>query len=178
MRKTKDGRARRGQLFSGDITIATFVFLSALTVAFGLWNATTTDINNAEELWNMQKLSSESLEALIRTPGIPEDWNYWTVVRPGLASEDRVINYTKAADFIYLMRSDNSSNYDNNRHTMGLGEYHFFFNATTEEGSQIYVGNEPFVAGEPIYGETQNIGIYRSAIYNETIIKVNFIIWR
>jgi hypothetical protein len=53
-RKTEDGRLRTpnssGQLFSGDIAIATMVFLVALALAFFLWNSVSDDINNAEKM--------------------------------------------------------------------------------------------------------------------------------
>lgn len=168
----------KGQLFSGDIAIAMMVFLFSLAMVFFLWNDVTDDINRAENLRRMEKIGSEAIEQLIRTPGIPEDWNYFTVEVPGLASDDRVINESKALAFIDLMDSTNSTHYSANVHKMGLAEYDFYLNVTDLQGDVVTVGDVEFIAGEAPSGETDSIAMFRTAIFNETIVRVNFIMWR
>jgi hypothetical protein len=165
----------KGQLFSGDIAIATMVFLSALSLAFFLWNSITEDINRAENLRELEKLASETVEQLIRTPGIPRDWNYYTVEVPGLASSDRIINRTKALIFIELM---NSTHYSSNVHKMGLGRYDFYLNVTDLQDDVIQIGGMGFTTGKEPFDETESIAMFRTAIFNESIVRVNFIIWR
>jgi len=168
---------RKGQLFSGDIAIATFVFLSSMALAMFMWNSTTEDINHAEQLRNMQKISFEAVEQLVRTEGTPEDWNYFTVEVPGLSSEDRFINRTKALAFMELMDS-NSSNYDDNKHLVSIDPYEFYMNVTYLDDDAVEISGEAFVAGRMPTGETETIAIVRTAIFNSTIIRLNFIVWR
>ncbi len=166
----------KGQLFSGDIAIATFVFLASLAMALFLWNSTTEDINRAENLRNMQKIAFQAVEQLIRTPGTPEDWNYFTVDVPGLSSEDRIINKTKALDFIDLMDS-NGSNYDENKYLVSIDPYEFYMNATYLNGSIVKINGRDFIAGKMPVDETETLAILRTAIFNNTIIRFNFVVW-
>ncbi len=165
----------RGQLFSGDIAIATVVFLATISMVFFLWNTTNEDISRAESLRDMQKISSESIEQLIRTPGIPQDWAQDNVRVPGLATEDRHINISKAAYFIELM---NSTNYADNKGLLGLGAYDFYMNVTDIDGNLVTVGGVNFTAGQLPLGELEKLNNLRTAILNETIVRFNFIIWR
>jgi hypothetical protein len=168
---------RKGQLFSGDIAIATFVFLSSLALALFMWNSTTEDINRAEELRNIQKIAFQAVEQLVRTPGTPEDWNYFTVEVPGLSSEDRIINQTKALAFMQLMDS-NISNYEDNKHLVSIDPYEFYMNVTYLDGSAVEISGDEFVAGRVPTDEVETLAIVRTAIFNSTIIRLNFIVWR
>jgi hypothetical protein len=179
----------KGQLFSGDVAIATMVFLTALALALYLWDSTGDDINNAENLRDMERLGSEAIEQLVRTPGLPSDWNYATVEIPGLADEDRVINMTKAAYFVELM---NETNYPEYGYLMGIGPYQFYMNVTDLDGEPIIVSNEAFldelnetvvIVNEFVTGLVpedayESLALLRTAIYNSTVVRVNFIVWR
>jgi hypothetical protein len=166
---------RKGQLFSGDIAIATVVFLTALSLALYLWDSTVDDINNAESMRDMARLGSEAIEQLVRTPGMPSDWNYATVEVPGLAQEDRVINATKAAYFIELM---NATNYEENGYLMGIGPYQFYMNVTDLDGDPVMVGNTTFLTGLVPESDYESLSLFRTAIYNETVVRLNFIVWK
>jgi len=166
----------KGQLFSSDITIASVIFLVAIATAFFLWNSTTETINNAENLRNLEKRGSETIEQLIRTPGVPDDWNVFTVQVPGLATEDRIINETKALAFINLLAT-NSTDYDQNKYILGLGNYDFFLNATYLDNSQVVIDGLPFAVGKKPTITKNSISLFRTTIFNDTIVRLNFIIW-
>lgn len=166
---------KKGQLFSGDLTIATTVFLFSLSLAFVIWQIVSEDIVNAEELRSMEKLTSEFSEQLIRTPGAAEDWRYYNVRITGIASEGRVINLTKASWFIELM---NGTNYDTNRYKAGIGGYEFWVNVTDLDGNTQSVYGVPFVTGKEPVDETTEIAVARTALLNDTIVRFNMVIWR
>lgn len=175
---------RKGQLFSGDLAIATMIFLSALALAFFLWNSTTEDINRAENLRELQKIAASTTEQLIRTPGIPADWDtQWDLVGgvrqgvPGLATSDRIINETKASSFIDFM---NSTYYDDYKHLLGLGEYDFYMEVTpyNQPGSPVQVNGKDFVAGKAVSNSEESIAVLRTAIFNGEIVRVTLIIWK
>jgi len=180
--------SRKGQLFSGDIAIATMIFMAALALAFFLWNSTTEEINKAEKLRDLQKMAASTVEQLIRTPGVPEYWipdptcnNIDNLAVPGLATEDRRINSTKAGYFLEIM---NTSNYETCKHIMGLGEYDFYMeilnltNLTQSDPPPIQVNGIPFVAGKAYISYDEAISIIRTAIYDNTLVRVNFVIWK
>jgi len=167
--------AEKGQMFSGDIAIATVVFLAALSLAFFMWNATNDRIETAETLRGMEKASSEALEQLIRSPGVPRYWTDSDVKVLGLANADRIINATKASYFINMM---NSTNYADNQYLMGLGEYHFYMNVTNLTGRIVSLNNTELIAGKELAGETDSLSLFRTAILNDTIVRFNFVVWR
>jgi hypothetical protein len=168
----------RGQLFSQDIMIATMLFMASLALAIFLWNSYTDEINEAEQIRDFQKIASKSAEQLIRTPGTPPDWNFYTVRSVGLASEDRIINSTLAERFIDLMDSENSTHYDEKKYLMGVGGYDFYFNVTSLNSTRaIKVGGLDFVAGKRPQNPTRSLLMQRTAIYNDTPVRVNFILW-
>jgi len=180
MRKSRN----RGQLFSGDLAVATVLFISTLALAFFLWNSSTEDINKAEALRDLQKIAASTTEQLIRTPGIPADWDtQWDLQGqgissgvPGLATNDRIINATKANAFIDLM---NSTYYEDYKHLMGLGEYDFYMTVTNLTGAPVEVNGKLFVAGKPLsVAYSEGISVIRTAIFNGGIVRVNFVIWK
>jgi len=176
-------QGNRGQLFSGDIAVATVVFILALSLTFFLWNSTTDDINSAERLRDLQKMAASTTEQLLRTPGIPADWDtQWDLQGagtrsgvPGIATVDRVINATKAEAFVDLM---NSTYYEDYKHLMGLGEFDFYMNVTNLTNAQVYINEKPFVAGKPIVDSEESVAVLRTAIFNGEIVRVNFVIWK
>jgi hypothetical protein len=168
---------RKGQLFSGDMVMGSIVFIAALAMAFFLWNSVTDDINRSEDLRTMQKKGTEAIDQLIRTPGIPEDWNQFNVDIPGLASDDRIINESKAISFMSLMNSSDSS-YDDNKHKLGVAPYEFYLNATDLNGTTLRISGQDFSVGEVPSDESETISFPRTAIFNDTIIRINFILWQ
>lgn len=165
---------RKGQLFSGDIAVATFMFMTALALAFFLWSSVSQDIQRSEDRKDMEWLAADSVEQLIRTPGVPEDWSIFTVRVPGIA-DDRVINESKAADFVELM---NSTNYGSNAHLMGIAPYEFYMNVTDLGGELVRVEGKEFTAGRAPSGASESVYMPRTAICNGTIARINYVVWR
>jgi hypothetical protein len=75
------------------------------------------------------------------------------------------------------MNSTNSTHYDTNGWLMGVGGYDFFINVTAMDGSQVYAGNLTFAAGLAPVEAKESISLMRTVIFNEDIVRVNFIIW-
>ena len=167
--------SRSGQLFSGDIAIATMVFLGSLAAMFFLWNSVTEDINHSEDLRYLEKVASEVSEQLVRTPGVPADWNYYTVTSFGLAEDDRVINQSKAIMFINMM---NSTSYEQNIGILGVAPYNFHLNVTDLDNNAITIGGEQFEAGMPLEDEDESIAVVRTSVFNQTIVRINMVFWR
>lgn len=165
----------KGQLFSGDIAIATLIFLAALSATFYLWNSVGSDIERSEDLSDMERMATESAEQLIRTPGDPGDWNRHNVKSIGLATYDRVINESKAIEFLEMM---NQSNYEDNMHKLQTGRYGFYMNLSYLNGSMVSIAGTGFSAGMRPVETTESLAIRRTVIYNDSIARLNLILWR
>jgi hypothetical protein len=166
----------RGQLFTGDLSIATLVFLIVLASLFFLWSSSTEDIENSTKLRDLKRMSSDVAEQLIRTTGVPEDWQPSTVRVMGLSDNSRTINGTKLLYFIGMMDS-NGSEYESNKYLLGLGQYDFFLNITDIDGDPVNYSNTALFAGLLPSGTSSELIIQRTAILNESIIRFNFIVW-
>ena len=166
---------RKGQLFSGDIAIATMVFLASLSIAFFLWNIVGEDMRRGEMIRDMESMGSGAVENLIRNPGVPEDWNQYNVITPGLSSEDRVINATKLKYFISLMNA--SSGYEDNKHLLGTGVFDFYFNMSGVNGSVVRVDGIRAIAGRYPEDELYSLTLTRAALFNNETVLIKFTIW-
>ena len=169
---------KKAQLFSGDIAIASMVFLSALSLVFLLWNTLISDINRDEALRDMENFAVGVTEQLIRTPGVPVDWNIYTVKVIGLTSEDRILNSSKVLNFIQLMNATNSTNYHDNKHLLGVGLYDFYLNITYLDGNTATVQGMQCIAGLAPVNEIDKITITRTAILYDDIVRIKFTMWR
>ena len=169
---------KKAQFFSGDIAIASLLFLSSLSMVFLLWNTLISDIDRDDALRDMENLAVGIAEQLIRNPGVPADWNIYNVEVIGLASEGRVLNDAKVLNFISLMDATNSSNYDNNKNLLGVGLYDFSLNITDLDDNIITIQDTPCTTGLTPVDETDQITIVRTAISNGEIVRIKFTMWR
>lgn len=170
---------RRGQAFSSEFLLAYFVFMIVLSMALYAWTLSTKKIIENERLLDMESQAIDASEQLIRTPGYPLDWNKTSVESIGLASESRVLDWTRVSYFIDLMTTStddlctisDSSNYECNRYLLGLGVYDFHFNLLYTNGTSIAsTGKEPV-------NETHRIGVERTAILNNSIVNTVLTVW-
>jgi hypothetical protein len=171
-------QAREGQLFSSDISVATVIFLASLAIVFFVWNSVVDDIQGAESLRDMQKAVSEVAEQIVRTPGVPSNWNIYNVEAVGLASQDRLLlESDKVLGFLQLMNSSGPA-YEDNKHKAGLTPYDFYFEMSHLEGGIVQIGNIEAVTGLAPSDAREVLTAVRSAIYNDEIVRVKLIMWQ
>ena len=96
-------RFRRAQIFGGEFLLAYTVFLIALSLAFILWSNSQVSVLSSEGIYEMEDISNNVVEQLIRTKGIPENWTYENVKSVGLSNRARILDLNKTINFIYLM---------------------------------------------------------------------------
>jgi hypothetical protein len=115
-----------------------------------MWTTTTLQINQSELVYTMDESATNAAEKLVRTGGLPRNWSKLDVDNIsaiGLVNESRVIDSGKLARFLRMMSNstvpsayDNPcndgsvspppTNYECNKHFLGLGKYDFHFNLT------------------------------------------------
>lgn len=166
---------KKGQFFSSEVLIGYFIFSLAIIMVFFLWNTAVKEINNSEEIYNLEEKAVGLGEKLVKTPGIPENWSKGDVMSIGLAKEGeaRVLEERKIREFIELM----NESYNEKAQLLGLGKFDFFFNLTDINGTQITLGEITCATGKTPWEEKAKITTERTALWNNTIVKVIVTVW-
>jgi len=173
----------RAQVFSGEFLGSYVIFFSALIIVLYLWNSNLTEINATEKQQDMNDLGVQATEQLIRTPGSPRNWTLQNYTVLGLANESRVLQQDKIKSFVVIMSVNDSSlcpgetNYDCNRHLMGLGRYDFAFNMTYLNGTSIKMNNTLFSTGRLPANDTRRITVVRTALLEDNMVRIIFTLW-
>lgn len=143
-----------------DFVASLVIFLLVLIPLLFVWNYI--NIQNMEQRTfdEIETLALKVSDSLIRTKGIPENWNSSNVNVIGLASEENVLNFAKVSEFIYM---------GNNEYTLTknilIGKYDFFFSITDLNGTQYgTIGNKP--------ADRTIVPVERYCMYNERIVKI------
>jgi hypothetical protein len=119
----KGCHALKGQIFSMDLILATFIFILVFGVLIASWNSMLDNSIDYSERKDMEMYANVISDLLVSGGGYPGDWED----RPadevhtiGIAGPDRVINEQKLAALLAL-------DYDDAREIMKVGAYHFHF---------------------------------------------------
>jgi len=155
----------RAQVWSLDFITSIIVFLVVLVPLFFIWSYVNAQSQQEILFDEVETLSLSISDALIRTGGMPEGWDNSSVTAIGLASEENVLNATK----VFYFLSMGNSEYNRTRAIL-TGGYDFFFNITDINGTNYgKIGNSP--------QERMTIPIERYCLYNERLVKIEFILF-
>ncbi|MFC2162833.1 hypothetical protein ACFLRF_04055 [Candidatus Altiarchaeota archaeon] len=174
----------KGQAFSLEIVISYMIFLVILVMILYLWNMTTREIMEANTQKNINEISIDMAEQLVRTPGNPRNWTADNVSTIGLANESRRLMRGKMVSFMHLMDtvngslcSDGDSNYECNRYMMGVMAYDFYINITYLNKSALEIDGTQVVIGRSPVNETELVTVVRAALVNESIVLMHLTVW-
>lgn len=159
-----------------------------------MWMTTTLQINQSELVYTMDESATNAVEKLVRTEGLPRNWsklNATNISAIGLVNESRVMDQGKMTRFMILMDDsiaassattfdnpcyDSSAttqltNYECNRHFLGLGKYDFQLNVTYLDRTPIYAtGKSPSDADYIISKK-------RTAIFDSDVVIITLLVW-
>ncbi len=157
-------KGKRGQVWSLDLITSIVIFLMVLMPLFFLWNYVNRQ-NDQQILFDeAENLALSVSDSLVRTRGIPEDWNTSSVNTIGLATEENVLDVAKVSYFLTM----GGSEYNRTR-TILTGGYDFFFNLTDLNGTNYgVVGSKP--------DDKTLVPVERYCLYNDRIAKLEFAI--
>jgi hypothetical protein len=176
----------KAQVFSGEFLLAYFIFMTVIILALLLWYNTTRDVSYVESYKLMEEKAVDAAEQLVRTPGIPDDWNATNVLSVGLANGSRILSAAKIGRFLDLTNASSYddlcddpslSNYDCNRHLLGLSGYDFQYNISHLNGSIISVDGKLAVSGKAPINQTRLITIQRTALLDGETVKTTLTVW-
>jgi uncharacterized protein (UPF0333 family) len=151
---------KKGQVWSLDFVTSLVIFFLVLVPLFFVWNYVNVQNMEQRTLNDIQMLALSVSDSLIRTRGIPENWNSSNVNVIGLADEENVLNSTKVS---HLMDMGNNE-YELTKNIL-TGKYDFFFGITDLNGTQYgTIGSKP--------ADRTVVPVERYCLYNERVVKI------
>ena len=181
----------RGQILSSEFIIAAVIFMFVLGAILFMWTMTTFQINQSELVYTMDESATNAAEKLVRTGGLPHNWSSLAVDNIsslGLVNESRVIDQGKLDRFMILMDDSTTSsvydnpcndgsispsptNYECNRHFLGLGRYDFNITVNYLDGTSIDK------AGVSPSDADYIISKRRNALLDNEVVVVTLTVW-
>lgn len=160
----------KAQLWSLDFILSIIIFSLILLSILFIWNYTNAEISERLEFKKMKTLALFISDILIRSTGIPENWEENNVKVIGLAENENILNKTKVLRFINM-------DYNTSKRVLGIQLYDYYFKLEDLNKSIIYINQTPVIKG--IYPDNVSliIPIYRYGLLDDAIVKMTFILW-
>jgi hypothetical protein len=156
---------RKGQLWTLDMALSLIIFMSAMLSLLFAWNFISAYTIESQELKELQLRSMTLSDSLIRTPGIPDDWNESTVRVIGLAYDDNTLDEYKVDGFLNM-------SYVKARSLLGTQPYEFYFEIRDINGT-LYRNSSLAIDGL----SSTVVPSERYAVYGGRVVKVLFALW-
>ena len=161
----------KAQVWSTDFVGSVVIFFLSVMLILFIWNYSVYTNTQQTVLNEMNGLTIKVTDMLVRSQGIPADWNLSNVQLAGLATEENVLNTTKV-DFLTSMDYDTLKNRLN---TVGHDFYMelYYINntpAANSSGHTIRIGLYPS-------GASAIIPVERYVLYEEKPAKMRFMFW-
>ncbi|MBU0530420.1 MAG: hypothetical protein KKC05_02000 [Nanoarchaeota archaeon] len=160
----------RGQIWSVDFVVSAIIFFTVLFLVILVWNYTSVQGSEVLALKNMQSAAMKTSDALIRTGGLPDDWNGTNVYVIGLADGDNILNQTKVLRFINTPYSKAKS--------LLTGEYDFYFEMLHLNGTVINESGTNLTTGAVIIDPVVVVPVERYVLYRDEITRLRLIVWK
>jgi len=155
---------RKAQIWSMDFMSSLIIFFMALIAIMFAWNYIAYQSVASHELKQLQMKVFTISDSLMRSPGLPGNWDQTNVRVIGLADEEGVINPTKAQ---FLVAMD----YNVTKALLGIGLYDYYFEIADLNGT-VYLNTT-----KPIVNSTFVVPMERYVIYGGRISKLKFFVW-
>ena len=176
---TRFAAKRKGQALASDFTVSIALFLFLIVGCAIVWNTTVGKYARFRDNQFMQEKIFSVSDALIRTPGYPQEWDSANVRLIGLSEgESNVLNKSKLLEF-------KNVDYSVAKNMWGLSGYEYYAKFTDSEGdlisldgSALEYGNNSFISS----GKKDLLPLTRLVLINEsgniTRAALTFVIWR
>ena len=162
----------RAQAWSMDFAASVVIFITALAIAIFALNYTLNQNQSQIEMNMMENAAMSASDALVRQPGIPEDWDSSDVITLGLASQENILNESKLQNLLSL---------DNNtiKSLLGISNYNFYLEVRYANGSLASLPTgEGIVKGDPPSDASMVIPVERHVIYMGEIARMRLVLWK
>lgn len=159
---------KKAQVWSLDFALSLMIFMSALFATVFAWNYISANTAGTQTMHELQAKALALSDSLIRTPGLPQDWNESTAQVIGLAEDENVLNIAKVRSFVNMSDDD----YDRLKGLMDIGFYDFYLEVVDLNGTVFENTTTPVDQSSLTV-----VPVERYVIYNGRVAKVRFVIW-
>lgn len=157
----------KGQGMAIDFFFAVIILLIVIGMAATSWSRTVYLIDkNAEMRW-MRRTGLAVADMMVRSPGVPSDWNSSNVMTIGLVDRTNVLDKEKVAEFNSVPKSKIQQ-------LFGIGGYDFSFRVRAYNGTVLSdYGSAPSSAGDV----SDVVVVRRLALYDGIPVRIEFGMW-
>lgn len=161
---------RKGQTWSMDFVFSAFIFLVVLVALLFAWSYVNSESSIHTELKKMESKVMDISDALIRTPGLPQDWSAADVRIIGLAEEEGLLNSTKVLSLVSMEEAAARSK-------MGAGLYYYYFRLRDSSNQTIRIQGTDAEAGTYPGNATIVLASERYVVVEGAPAVMEFLLW-
>ena len=155
----------KGQMFSFDLFLAIVIFIFVVQLYMMTWGRSALGVTAKVDRTEMEKLTLDVSDLLIKSRGLPTHWNETTVSVIGLAEEDHVLDGNKTSTFVNL-------DVGKTKGLLGIENLNFTFTLKDENGIVLEdYGSHPIDAEEVVI-------LRRLVLYDNNITFMEFGLWK
>ncbi len=161
----------KAQVWSFDMAISILIFFSAMTALMFTWNYITAQNLEQFEISNAESQALRISDSLVRTQGIPVNWESGNPSVLGLASSENILDDAKIEALLAM-------DYNSVKSLLGIEGYQLYLaliyaNSTiakTANGTQAEFGMQHV-------NEKIIVPVDRYCLYNGDIVTLRLILW-
>ena len=159
----------KGQVWSIDLSVSVMIFVIVMVVFLFSLNTLTNDVATHTELMDMHDLALETTETLIRTKGIPQNWNGGNVKLIGLSERDNVLDKTKVLTLLGM-------EYSSTKVPLGVGPYEYNLTLEHLNGSTMLISGIKATIGTNCLDSENILSVVRFIVVDNKMGKMRFYI--
>jgi len=166
---------RKGQTITYDFIVAFALFLAILFFGFNLLKNIQEEKRWEHSFSEINSISSEISSKLLKSPGIPFNWNNTNVIDVGWEQNYPILNLTKLNHTLYMP-------YSKLKMSLGLNQYDVLINISYTNDTPYKIDGVPFSIGKAFDESTKTvIKTTRLALIEENgkriPIVINIYVW-
>jgi len=164
----------KGQVLAGDFFLSMAIFLVILGISMMMFNYVSAQVRSNQEEDFMHIVAITTADLLIKTPGLPDDWNETNIKSLGLVSNE-LLNQSKVVRLVNM-------SYDTAKDGMKISQYEILVTFNDINGTVLNLSGMNMSFGiDPII-ESQVVKIQRSTLIdngtNRIPTVINLVLWR
>lgn len=149
-------KSSKAQLITADFLIAVVILILIIQTSVSLWNRIVNSLRVRETRTEMENLALAISDLLVKSSGLPGDWNSTDVITIGLAGEDNVLDPGKVSSFTGL-------DSDTTKELLGIKNFEFLFRLKNTDGGDLI---PPHNSTESIPANAEVVNIRRLVLYD------------
>ncbi len=160
---------KKAQIVMADLLFVVIILIILFTVSIAMWNTSMIRVAQKEELINLESTAIAVSDLLVKTKGVPENWEETSPTTIGLSNTSNVLDSRKLSKFVDL-------NYDDAKRL--LGGYDFFFQINNTNDQIVTVDGRQMASGlQPASAKTV-VNARRIALLGNQLVFLNLMVWK